>query len=189
MDRARGAPKPRAGEAERGIVCAGRARLQPGVRLPESCFREVPVPRGGGRSAGQGATPSPGGSGSAPGYSPVEPERGWQRRTEARSPSARRTRRPAQPPRERRLPARPVRFPAAAAGGESARSPTVVIAPARPGAADARHHERRRGGLLGLAPQVPAGEKVEALCMEEAMVCATQWSADRRSRCLGILQE
>ena len=26
------------------------------------------------------------------------------------------------------------------------------------------HHERRRSGLLGMAPQVPPGEKVEALC-------------------------
>lgn len=26
------------------------------------------------------------------------------------------------------------------------------------------HHERRRSGLLGMAPQVPPGEEVEALC-------------------------
>lgn len=77
-----------------------------------------------------------------------------------------------------------------AAGGrrlcrERARPPLSCPAGSRRGA----HHERRRSGLLRMAPQVPPGEEVEALCMEEEMVCVTQWSLNWRSRCLGILQK
>lgn len=68
--------------------------------------------------------------------------------------------------------------------------PASTVSGARPARSlRSAHHERRRSGLLGMAPQVPPGEKVEALCMEEEMVCATKWPFDWRSRCLGILQK
>lgn len=51
------------------------------------------------------------------------------------------------------------------------------------------HHERRRSGLLGMAPQVAPGEEVEALCVEEKVVCVAQWPFDWRPGCPGVLQK
>lgn len=185
------------------------------------CALGGPIPKG--RSAGGR------GSGSAPGQSPVEPERrGGGRRDgapggragalkeglgifgPAAAPAPRcRPRRlcpllltsadlPAGKKLERQEPERrgagPPRPPGVRRG--RARSQQLHGRPASKvsGARRARspkgsHHERRRSGLLGMAPQVPAGEKVKALCMEEEMVCVTQWPFNWRPRCLGILQK
>lgn len=79
------------------------------------------------------------------------------------------------PPRLGAPSARP--GPAAAAGGGGG------------GRGGRPSHERRGSGLLGLAPKVPTGEEVEALRMEEEMVCASERPFNRRSRCIGILQK